>query len=276
MIRQKISILAILTCFGRFAYAQTDDIEALFKINYDTPLTIDLDGAREEIVPVTKKKKEKPNIFFGVKTRKLYTRTGFGDNLVFELFNVMKVYEGPPEYAQDFYWYDYKKKKIVNSLRVDPKSAAVLHGPYRKMLGEQVLEEGFFYKGMKHRRWVRYNRFDILQDKEYFWKGWPKDSKLAYWDFNRAQLREVIPVKYGSREGEYWAFYPSGKVAARGKFQHDQKVGIWREYYENRRIKREIYFPDAPFEKVPQGYILKEWDENGQLIYDRAEFLKSL
>ena len=28
------------------------------------------------------------------------------------------------------------------------------------------LEEGYFYKGVKHGRWMRYNTHDILQDKE--------------------------------------------------------------------------------------------------------------
>ena len=34
------------------------------------------------------------------------------------------------------------KKKIVNSLKVDPNRAYVLHGPYEKRKGEIVLEKG--------------------------------------------------------------------------------------------------------------------------------------
>ena len=44
----------------------------------------------------------------------------------------------------------------------------MMHGPYKKRLGEQIIEEGIFYYGLKHGRWVRFNRSDILQDKEFF------------------------------------------------------------------------------------------------------------
>ena len=46
-----------------------------------------------------------------------------------------------------------------------------MHGPYQKRVGDQIIEEGWYYKGLKHRRWFRFNRHDILQDKSYWWKG---------------------------------------------------------------------------------------------------------
>ena len=252
-----------------------EDLDALFRVDYDTPLTIDLEEEEvvEDVAPRVRKRR---NFYFGVKTKKHYTRTGFGREAVYELFNFLKEYEGPPPYAQDFYWYNTRTKRIVNSLNVDENRAYVLHGPYRKMLGEQVLEEGWFYKGQKHQRWVRYNSSDILQDKSYWWKGWPRDSRLSYYDFDREKLKEVIPIHFGEKEGEYWAFHSNGELAARGVFLHDYKIGVWREYYDNGRVKREVQYPENPFDFQFDPIILREWSRDGQLIYDREEFQSSL
>ncbi|MBW3545565.1 MAG: hypothetical protein KY428_08230 [Bacteroidetes bacterium] len=115
-------------------------VDELFKVNYETPLTIDLkEGDLEETEDPTKKKKKKkknPKIFWGIKTKRGYTKTGFGDRTVVELFHYLKDkdYVGPDPYSRDFYWYDFKKKKIVNTPRVNRDNAGVLHGKYQKMM----------------------------------------------------------------------------------------------------------------------------------------------
>lgn len=268
-----VSIL-LIACF--YSNAQEgESLDDLFKVDYDTPLTLDLEANEEEgIEPVKqKKKKVKKNVFFGLKTRKGFTRSGYGNRVLTELFHVLKEFEGPPEYARDFFWFNYKKKEITNSLRVDKDKAGVLHGPYKKMLGDVVVEEGWYYKGLKHRRWVRFNRFDILQEKKYWWKGWPQESRLAYYDFKKTQLKEVIPVHFEERSGEYWAFHKDGSIAVIGEYKFDHKVGMWREYYNDRRVKREVVYPEDPFNFDFVPYITREWDEKGTLIYDRSKFL---
>lgn len=273
---RRIFFFAFATSILVQASAQDgESIDALFEVKYDTPLTIDLeeDMEVEEAAPKKKKKKKNPKIFWGIKTKRGYTKTGFGDRTVVELFHYLKDkdYVGPDPYARDFYWYDFKKKKITNSLRVKRDYAGVLHGHYKKIMGEQVLEEGHFYKGMKHGRWVRFNRGDILQDKELYWKGWPKESRLSYYDFERTKLREVIPVHFGEKEGEYFAYHSNGNLAAIGHYKFDNKVGIWREYYPNQRVKREVKYPLEPFDNAAP-VILKEWDREGNVIYDRKRF----
>ena len=276
----RLLLFGLIVSITFFSNAQENEsLESIFKVDYDTPLTLDLIAEEEEdlgIEPVKqKKKKKKKNVFFGLKTRKGFTRTVKGKDVLWETFHVLKEYQGPPSYARDFTWYDSRKKKIVNSLKVDKKTANVLHGPYKKMLGEQVIEEGWYYKGLKHRRWVRFNRYDILQDKLYWWKGWPQESRLAYYDFKKTKLKEVIPVLYGEKSGEYWAFHEDGTIAVRGEYQFDYKVGMWREYYDDRRVKREVIYPKDPFDFEFSPYIAREWDRNGNLIYARSKFLKS-
>jgi antitoxin component YwqK of YwqJK toxin-antitoxin module len=247
----------------------------LFRVDYETPLTIELKRKEElenPIEPVKKKKRKNPKIYYGIKGKKGFTRNGFGKNVVVELFYYLKKkdFVAPDEYTRDFYVYDFKKRKIVNTRKIkDPTKVGVLHGHYLKKMGDQVLEEGYFYQGKKHMRWVRLNRHDILQEKEIYWKGFTQESLLGFYDFNRTQLREVIPVHFGERQGTYLAFHSDGKIAATGEYKYDKKIGIWREYYQNSRPKREIKYPDDPFDDQIRPVITREWDQAGNLIYDR-------
>ncbi|MFY0598279.1 MAG: hypothetical protein JXR03_01325 [Cyclobacteriaceae bacterium] len=278
--QKKISYL-ILVFISTGLWAQdVETLDDLFETQYETPLTLDLNNRKEETdefdKDVIKKKKKKVNkkIYHGIKTKRGFAKTGFGERTVSELFHMLKDkdYVDPDPYARDFYWYDFKKKKIVNSTRVKKGYAGVLHGHYVKKIGDQILEEGHFYKGQKHGRWIRLNRHDILQEKEIFWKGWTQQSKLAYYDFNRTQLKEVIPIHFGEKEGEYFAYHQNGKLAVIGHYKFDQKVGIWREYYPNAKVKREIKYPLEPFAKDYHPVIIKEWDKEGHIIYNRSKF----
>lgn len=253
------------------------DVDRLFEVNYESPLTIDLGEEDEDDQPAELKfKKRKKNVFYGIKTKKSFTRTGFGQNVVVELFYYLKEYEEPDQYVRDIYWYDFKKRKITNSRRIDKKYAGILHGPYVKMIGDQIIEEGIFYKGTKHGRWMRYNKYDILQEKKKWYKGWPKEAQVAYYkETEPKRIREVIPVHYGEKDGEYFAFHKNGRIAVIGQFKFDQKVGLWREYYtERNRRKREIQYPEDPFDDDFTPFITKEWDTSGQVIYDREKEVK--
>lgn len=266
------------TLLGLVSNAQEYDDDDFFMVDYDTPLTLDLDAEDDagDTLRSKKKKKTKKNVFYGRKTKKTFSKTGFGNSLVIEQFYYLKKHEAPDPYVRDVFWYDFKKKKITNNRNYDPDKSGILHGPYRKMLGDQVIEEGIFYLGMRHGRWVRFNRHDILQDKEKFYKGWPKESKVTYWDNEKKQLKEVIPVQFGEKEGYYYAFHENGTLAAMGEYHFDQKVGIWREFYpERNRRKREIIYSDLPFDKQHSPVITKEWDRKGRIIYDRDKFLRT-
>lgn len=275
-LRIGIFILPLLLAMGT-AFAQEAE-EFSFEPKYDSPLTIDLESLDEENDKVElRKKKPKRNVYYGVKTKKGFTRTGFGENVVVELFNYLKEYEEPDQYVRDIYWYNFKRKRIVSSRNIDKEYAGILHGPYQKVLGDQVLEEGFFYKGTKHGRWVELNKSDILLNKEKYYKGWPRESKIAYWDTERTKLKEVIPIEYGEREGYYYAFHENGQVAVMGEYKFDGKVGVWREYYPVRnRRKREVEYGPDPFDKNFSPYILREWNDKGELIYDRERLMGQL
>lgn len=242
-----------------------------------TPLTIDLEAEDEEDKAKPKKKKRKKNVYYGLKTKKGFVKTGFGNNVVIEVFNFLKEYEDPDPYVRDIYWLDLKKGVLKKSAAVDKANAGILHGPYRKMLGNQILEEGIFYKGTKHGRWMTYSKNDFLMNKQKYYKGWPKESLVSYYDKDRKKLKEVVPIEYGKMEGNYYYFHENGELAVKGEFKGGEKVDEWTEYYKYRRkMKRKIQYKKDPYEKNFIPYIVTEWDEKGDLIYDRESENKRL
>jgi len=65
----------------------------------------------EEPIP-TKKKKPKRKVYYGIKTKKAFTRKGFGDKMTVELFYVLKKPATPTGFARDVYWYDFTRKEL--------------------------------------------------------------------------------------------------------------------------------------------------------------------
>lgn len=252
-------------------HAQVIDPESkdeMFTI--DTPLTIDLEEDEEEeeyLEP--KKKKKKKNLFYGLKTKKRFSKEGYGDKITYELFHVLKDYQEPDPYVRDIYWFDYRRGAIRNTGQVDKEFGAILHGPYVKKQGDQILEEGIFYKGMKHGRWIKYDKENILIDKEKYYKGWPKESLVSYYDADRTKMKEIVPIEYGEKEGNYYYFHTNGKVAVKGEFKWDNKVGDWIEYYASGRRKKIIRYSKDPFDDEFRPYIWKEWTPRGELVYEK-------
>lgn len=245
----------------------------LFRLNVDTISSTDLLFQEvEDTLMIDKKKKKKRNVYFGIKTKKGFIRSSSGRNLIYENFHYIKEPEIKNEYAQEIYFYDKKKKKIIRSKKIID-DAVMMHGPYKKRLGEQIIEEGMFYYGLKQNRWVRLNRADILQDKEIFSLGWYYESIRSFWDRDKKNLRDIIPIKFGEKNGVYYAFYENGTVAAKGEYEFDKPVGIWTEYYNSGKKKREIKYEESAF-NFSESFISKEWNINGKLIYDRNLFLK--
>jgi len=276
MMKAKLLFGMFLLMSSSTLFAQEDDP---FTVDYDTPLTIDLESEKdlEDELAQPKKKKVKRNVFYGLKTKRGFSKKLRNGKVIREEFRYLKEPVEFDRYVRDIHWFNYKKKTITTSRKFDPKNGVILHGPYTKWIGDQILERGIYYKGMRHGRWTRYNKYDILQDKEKYYKGWPKLSKVAYYDKERKKLREIIPVQFGEKEGNYFAFHESGRIAAKGEFQFDRKVGIWIEYYDQRkRKKKEIQYPEDPFDDDFVPYIIREWDEKGIPIYDRKKYTKSL
>lgn len=261
----------------KFDDIEVDTVKTEETLNLDpnsnsNDATVNLAEKEEEEAVEAKKKKKKKNEFYGLKTRKGFTKKGFGDREVITLFHYLKEYKDPNPYVRDVYWYDTESDQIKVSSNIKKENARILHGPYKRILGDQVIEEGIFYIGTKHGRWTEYNSNDILLSKEKYIKGWPKESSITYYDPQGKHIKEVVPIEYGEEEGTYYYFHDNGQVAVIGEYQYGEKVGVWREYYKNKaRRKKEVQYKKDPFQKNFKPYILREWDENGKLVYTHTE-----
>ena len=269
---KKLAYISVLIIFPTLSWAQGDidpnSTDQRFTIS--SPVTIDLEEKEEEVENVeVKKKKRKPKVFYGIKTRKAYTREGYGDRVTYELFHLLKEPIEVDPYVRDIYWYDFRRKEIRVGGKVDQKYGAILHGTYKKVRGTQVIVEGIFYKGLKHGRWIQLDKDDLLVDKEKYYKGWPKESLVTYYSRENQKMKEIIPIEYGEREGNYFYFFDSGQVGVAGEFHWDHKVGDWIEYYPTGRRKKIIRYPKDPYDKEFTPYIWKEWDPQGRLVYER-------
>lgn len=232
----------------------------------DTPASLDFKKEEEKDEP--RKKKVKKKVFYGIKTKKGFTRKGFGERVTYETFYFLKKPEKPTGFVRDIYWFDFTRKEIRKTEKFDPSKGVLLHGPYEKRQGEIVLEKGIFYKGTKHGRWMKYSRDSILLDKEKYYRGWPKESLVTYYDpMERKHMKEMLPIEFGEREGNYFHFYENGAIAMQGEYHWDQRVGDWVEYYPNGKRKKILSYPKEPFDKSLRPYVKVEWNDKGKEIY---------
>jgi antitoxin component YwqK of YwqJK toxin-antitoxin module len=247
--------------------AQESEQNAEQRFTIDTPANLDF-TKEEEPLNTKKKKKVKKKVFYGLKTKKGFTRKGYGERVTFELFYYLKKPQAPSSFVRDLYWYDFTRKEIRKTSTFDPKKGVLLHGPYEKRQGNVIVQKGIYYKGTKHGRWLTYNKDSVLTDKEKYFRGWPKESEVAYYDpQERKKMKEIVPIEFGEREGYYYRFYENGQVAVAGEYHWDERVGDWTEYYPNNKRKKIITYSKEPFDENIRPFTKAEWNEKGKEVY---------
>lgn len=222
-----------------------------------------------------KRKKEKNKLakvqYEGIPMESMSIKFGSGDRATVELFHVLKEYKplNPYVRATETRWYDKKSRRLSSALIKEKEQALLLHGSYKKYTGENLMEEGFYYMGVKDGRWAKYDSKYNLIDKSVWDRGFPAEARIAYYDSSHTQIKEVIPVSFGEIEGEFLQFYKEGQLMASGKYDDGKKVGRWVEYYQFRRQrKKEIQYPKSGWDEDFEPFVLREWDEKGKLLYD--------
>lgn len=228
-----------------------------------------------DTIPTRKKRKPpkpKKKVFYNLKCKKGFVRTisGTSGNVTLEKFYYLKEWKDPNPYVPDIYVWDLSKNQIIKVSRIEADKKPfyrVLHGPYVKEYNGVVVETGAFYIGTKHARWEAYDKNFLLIGKTKFYKGWPKEAKITYYDAERRKVKEVMPYEYGRLQGDYYLFGEKGDVLLKGRYQEGAKVGVWIDYFPNSiNRKRETKYPDDPADTTTQPLILKEWNEKGKLI----------
>ena len=228
------------------------------------------DEEKEKEEKKEKKKNARKNIWFGVKTMKGYTRRTIRGQEYLEFFNYTDAERKPNPYIRDVYWFD-TKEKAVRTEGFSPSLGYLLHGPYERLVNETVVESGMFYYGMKHKTWMVFDDRSVLQDKAHFSEGWPRESKISYFNETSKSVEKIIPIQYGLEEGNYFHFYENQQVAVTGEYKYGEKVGLWTEYWDTKNTKairkREIQYQETPYTKNFRPFIRAEWDKEGNLVY---------
>lgn len=228
------------------------------------------DEEKEKEEQKEKKKKARKNIWFGIKTQRGFTRREMRGQSYYEYFNYTDIDRTPNPYIRDVYWYDSKQRSIKTT-GYTKETGYLLHGPYERIVNDAVVEKGMFYYGTKHNTWMLFDDKNVLQDKSHYSEGWPKESRITYYDQGSKSIAEIIPVQYSLAEGNYFYFHEDQQVAVTGEYKYGEKVGLWTEYWDTSNTqairKREIQYQEAPYTKNFRPFIRAEWDKNGNLIY---------
>ncbi|GAB5522772.1 MAG: hypothetical protein Roseis2KO_06440 [Roseivirga sp.] len=270
-------ILLVLLPLASFAQKKKKDkrtlkekVQDLLNTNVQKDSLLIYKEEQKDTIPDVELKKKK-NHFFGVKTKRAYTVKKISGRTVIEDFYILPEGVEVDPYVLQIFVHDQQREE-VKAVRGSKGRLVnrVLHGPYKKLVNDVVVEEGMFFYGTKHQRWVLLDRQNKLLQKEHYHKGWYRDSEITYYDGDaKKRIKSVTPIQYGKKQGMYIQFFPNGQVAMRGRYEFDKKVGVWEEFHQVNRavIKREIQYPPDPFQKDFKSFIRKEWDTLTNLIY---------
>jgi len=223
-------------------------------------------------------KKKKKNIFLGEKIKRAYAKSGpKGRNQFVEVFYFLKYPKTLNAYAPAHYYYDTKKHKILKLAAVEDEEPTlrILHGPYKKLQNNKVLETGYYALGTKHLRWERFDKNGVLLTKIHYEMGFPRDANVSYYGEDRSLINEVVPYVNGKLEGDYAKFLINGQADWRGQFENGHRVGIWTKYwgFRNRRHYEYQYAESGYDTEVAEPELVREYNRNAVIIYDKEKNL---
>lgn len=238
-------------------------------------LGLKIKAAKKDVKEKVAKTKNSKNEYEGLSIIKLYTRFGSGDREVVEEFHVLRNPQTPSPYVRELFWYDQKSRRVSSAVIRERENTLLLHGSYKRYQGGDLLEEGFFYAGMRDGRWEKYDSKYMLTDKTRWQRGFPSESRIAYYDSTHTKIKEVMPMEYGKVKGTYYAFYENGLPAEEGKYDNGVKVGRWTEFYPTtavgRKRKKLTQYAVDRWDANFEPYVISEWSEGGKLTYERPK-----
>ncbi len=245
----------------------TDKAKELKKELNITDLGLKSASKKEKI----KIKKAPKDEYEGIKIERRLAQSGTGNRKIIEEINIVKSGNIEPSiYPKEIWWYDYKLGKIVNSVIQDKEYAQICHGPYKKYINDELVEEGFFYVGSKHGRWEEYTTDFSLLKKEKYKYGFYAESHFSYYDKAENKYKEVIPKIFGKVTGDYRSYYEGGQLKEEGRMDDSTKVGRWREYHQfgsGGRLKKETLYAKDKFDNTAP-FVVQERNTKGEVTYD--------
>ena len=233
-------------------------------------------AAKEAEKDAQRKPKKKKKVFLGEKIKRAYTKSGpKGKNQIIEVFYFLKYPLQVNAYAPAHYYYDTKKHKILKLAAVeeDATTLKILHGPYKKLQNNKVLETGFYALGTRHLRWEKFDKNGVLLTKTHYEMGFPRDANVSYYGQDRSLIDEVVPYVNGKLEGDYAKFLINGQPDWRGQFENGRRVGVWTKFWGFRGRRRyEYQYAESGYDpEVTEPELIREYNRNAVLIYDKEK-----
>ncbi|GAB3987114.1 hypothetical protein GCM10028807_06140 [Spirosoma daeguense] len=224
------------------------------------------------------KNKQSKTEYEGLSMVKVYTKIGSGDRTIVEEFHILRDNDAakPLAHVREIFRYYQKSGRVTSSIVRDEGNGLLLHGPYKRFQNGDLMEEGFYYAGMKDGRWEKYDTKFMLLDKIRWHRGVSAESRLVYYDSSHHKIKEIIPVEYGKVKGTYLAFHENGLLAEEGKFDNGVKIGRWTEYYpinpSGRRMRSKlIQHASSQWETPFESFVITEWDQKGKVTFERSK-----
>ncbi|NQW77544.1 MAG: hypothetical protein HQ448_12110 [Cytophagales bacterium] len=222
-----------------------------------------------------KKKLVAKDEYVNIKTDRRLGQYGSGNRSTVEEINVVKFVEDESlsTYAQEIWWFDPNQSRIVNSSIKDNKTAQICHGPFKKIVNNVIIEQGFFFMGTKDGRWETFGPENELENKVYYVRGFLAGSNITYHDDAKKKIKQVVPNFYGKTRGNYLSFYLSGNLKEDGKLDDSVRIGRWREFYEfgaGGRLKKEWRYGKDKFDSS-EPILMVERDSQGKIIYQNNQ-----
>ena len=233
-------------------------------------------AAKEAEKDAQRKSRKKKKAFLGEKIKRAYVKSGpKGRNQIIEVFYFLKYPKALSDFAPAHYYYDTKKHKILKlaAIEEDANTLKTLHGPYKKLQNNKVLETGYYALGTRHLRWEKFDKNGVLLSKTHYEMGFPRDANVSYYGEDRAKINEVVPYVDGKLEGDYAKFLVNGQPDWRGQFENGKKVGIWTKFWGFRGRRRfEYQYAETGYDpEVTEPELIREYNRNATLIYDKEK-----
>ena len=232
--------------------------------------------AKEEEKAAQRKPNKKKKIFLGQRIKRGYFKTGTGKNQVTTIFYYLKNFQQPSAMAPAVYYYNPKKHKIFTANgELDPATEKVLHGPIKRLVNNQVIEQGYYAMGTKHLRWEKYDNKGGLTAKTHYEMGFPRDANISYYDGANTLIKEVVPYVNGKLEGDYVRYTADGKREWTGHFENGHRIGEWTNYWDYKGYRHYVFqYGETGYEpEVAEPELIREYSHGGSPIYDKEKKL---
>lgn len=148
-----------------------------------------------------------------------------------------------------------------NRLKVLSEISSLRNSYYiGKYSNGKTVGKGFFENGNPEGLWKYYDNNGFLSYGGYYKNGIKDSTWLFYWELNRQFTKTVNTFKNGVLDGEqleyyitdtlgkvfyymngklngnYYEFYPSGKLKYKGFYKDNLKTGVWTYFNENHEV----------------------------------------